>query len=48
VKFAGDALEPSMIHGLIDMAELLVAQYPIAPAAVAQPNKHTKLKGVTA
>ena len=46
-KFAGDVLELSMIHGLIDMAELLVAQYPPVPA-VTQPTKHTKLNGVTA
>jgi hypothetical protein len=47
VKFAGDVLELSMIHGLIDMVELLVAQYPPA-AAASQPTKHTKLNGVTA
>ncbi len=47
VKFAGDVLELSMIQGLIDMVELLVAQYPPAPAAT-QPTKHTKLNGVTA
>jgi hypothetical protein len=46
VKFAGDVLELSMIHGLIDMVELLVAQYPPA-AAASQPTKHTKLNGVT-
>jgi hypothetical protein len=47
VKFAGDVLELSMIHGLIDMVELLVAQSPPA-AAASQPTKHTKLNGVTA
>jgi hypothetical protein len=47
VKFAGDVLEITMIHDLIDMAELLVAQYPPTSAA-SQSTKHTKLHEVTA
>jgi hypothetical protein len=47
VKFACDFLELTTIHGLIDTVELLVEQYPPAPAAT-QPTKHTKLNGVTA
>jgi hypothetical protein len=47
VKFAGDVPEPALFHGLFDMTELLVTQYPPAPAA-AQPTNHTKLNGVTA
>jgi hypothetical protein len=48
VKFAGDVLELTTIHGLLDMVEVLVEQYPPAPAATPQPPKHTKLNGVLA
>jgi hypothetical protein len=48
VKFACDVLELTTIHGLIDMVELLVTQYPSAPVTTSQPAKYTKLNGVTA
>ena len=47
VKFAGDVLDLTMVQGLIDMAELLVEQYPPVPA-VTQSARQTKLNGVTA
>jgi hypothetical protein len=47
VKFACDILELTTIHGLLDSVELLVEQYPPAPAA-AQPAKNKKFKEATA
>jgi hypothetical protein len=47
VKFARDVVEMTTIHGLLDMVDLLVEQYPPAPVAT-QPANHTKLNGVIA
>jgi hypothetical protein len=47
VKFAGDVLELTTIRGLIGTSEMLIKQYPPAPAAT-QPAKSKKLNGVTA
>ena len=47
VKFAGDVLELTTIHGLISTVRMLVKQYP--PEQPASPQaKHIRLKGVIA
>jgi hypothetical protein len=47
VKFAGDVLELTTIHGLIGTVSMLVSQYP--PEQPASPQaRHLHLKGVTA
>ncbi len=49
VKFAGDILDVAMVHGLVDMVEILVQQYPPVPDEPASArSKRTHWKGVTA
>jgi hypothetical protein len=48
VKFARDVVELTTIQGLIDTMDVLVKQYPMAPAQPAAPRgKRAQLKGAT-